>query len=93
MVREPCTAFRVRCTYADYPRLKAELPALLARLGAVEFDDSVNVRLVVKDDDAQAFCARFSELFNGRLTPEEDGHFMELCEIDGGAVLADADEE
>ncbi|MBQ7322091.1 MAG: YigZ family protein [Clostridia bacterium] len=63
----------VRCSYSDYQKLSADLPAFGAIVDGVDFADDVLLRFALKQGQTAALFEKIREMSAGRLTPAVTG--------------------
>lgn len=62
--------FSVTCDYTFYGKLEAFLRAQETVIVGSDFADNVTVTLRIKDDLYDSFCAKLTELSNGKIAPK-----------------------
>lgn len=55
--------------YSLYDRVVRLIPEFGAKTVSQDFADSISLRLLIRDELCGGFCARLSDISNGRLTP------------------------
>ena len=69
---------RIRLAYPDFQKFSAKLPALGAKVDAVDYADAVTVDFAVQAHEAEKVCREVFELFNGKSSANVVGERFDL---------------
>lgn len=69
----PFTLFTLRCTYADFQKLEAELPRFGVRREGSDFSADVTLSCAIPSSAYPDLCVRLSEMSAGRIVPVVTG--------------------
>lgn len=67
---ESYSVFDISCPYSDYSKLSIELNAIDAILDKTEFNTEVQIQFAIREDLAEGFLSKITEIFAGRITPK-----------------------
>lgn len=76
IVKEKCTVWSAVCSYADHPRLLAELPKFGATVEGTEFADAVTLRFTVPAAAEKGLLSRIREMSGGSIVPGKVGEIF-----------------
>ena len=68
-VFENYSVYNIKCSYSDYGKLSTELALWEVIIDGTLFEDEVIVDFAVKEDMAEKFSNKVTDLFSGRIVP------------------------
>ena len=75
-----CSRFDIGCDYSLYGKLTYIMPEFGAKLVEEVFADEVRLSVLVKEENADGFAARITDISNGSIVPEiEKGLWRDMA--------------
>ena len=69
-VFENYSVMNIRCSYSDYGKMSTEIAQWDAIVDNISFEDEVVIDFAVKEDVANNFLSRITDMFSGRIVPK-----------------------